>query len=58
MALPPGSLLQLTPQGLYCRAAEAWIDPYRPVSRALKPMPMQIMPAQAAANIGLLVPVK
>ena len=35
MALPPGSLLQLTPQGLYCRAAEAWIDPYRPVSRAL-----------------------
>jgi putative mRNA 3-end processing factor len=35
MALPPGSLLELTPQGLYCRAAEAWIDPWRPVSRAL-----------------------
>jgi len=35
MALPPGSLLELTPQGLYCRASEAWIDPWRPVSRAL-----------------------
>ena len=35
MALPPGSLLQLTPQGLYCPAARAWIDPWRPVPRAL-----------------------
>jgi len=33
--LPPGGLLQLTPEGLYCRAAEAWIDPWRPVPRAL-----------------------
>ena len=24
-----------TPQGLFCPAAEAWIDPHRPVSRAL-----------------------
>ncbi|MEB3350425.1 MAG: ligase-associated DNA damage response exonuclease [Cyanobacteriota bacterium] len=32
---PPGSLLQLTPQGLYCPAAAAWIDPWRPVPRAL-----------------------
>ena len=35
MALPPGSLLELTPQGLYCRAAGVWIDPWRPVPRAL-----------------------
>ena len=35
MPLPPGSLLELTPQGLYCRAAAAWIDPWRPVPRAL-----------------------
>lgn len=33
--LPPDGLLQLTPQGLYCRAAGAWIDPWRPVPRAL-----------------------
>lgn len=35
MSLPTGGLLQLTPQGLYCPAAEAWIDPWRPVARAL-----------------------
>ncbi|MFM8258349.1 MAG: ligase-associated DNA damage response exonuclease [Vulcanococcus sp.] len=35
MPLPAGSLLELTPQGLYCRAAAAWIDPWRPVPRAL-----------------------
>jgi putative mRNA 3-end processing factor len=35
MALPAGSLLELTPQGLYCPAARAWIDPWRPVARAL-----------------------
>ncbi len=35
MPLPPGSLLELTPQGLHCRAAGAWIDPWRPVPRAL-----------------------
>ena len=35
MPLPPGGLLQLTPQGLYCTAADAWIDPWRPVPRAL-----------------------
>jgi len=28
-------LLQRTPQGLYCPAAQAWIDPWRPVPRAL-----------------------
>jgi len=33
--LPPDGLLQLTPQGLYCPAAQAWIDPWRPVPRAL-----------------------
>ncbi|MEB3172627.1 MAG: ligase-associated DNA damage response exonuclease [Cyanobacteriota bacterium] len=33
--LPAGGLLELTPQGLYCRAAQAWIDPWRPVPRAL-----------------------
>jgi hypothetical protein len=35
MPLPAGSLLEHTPQGLYCRAAAAWIDPWRPVPRAL-----------------------
>ena len=35
MPLPAGALLQLTPQGLYCPAARAWIDPWRPVTRAL-----------------------
>jgi len=33
--LPADGLLQLTPQGLYCQAAQAWIDPWRPVPRAL-----------------------
>jgi putative mRNA 3-end processing factor len=33
--LPPDSLLTLTPEGLFCRAAQAWIDPWRPVPRAL-----------------------
>jgi putative mRNA 3-end processing factor len=35
MPLPADGLLQLTPQGLYCPAAAAWIDPWRPVPRAL-----------------------
>jgi len=35
MPIPPDGLLRLTPQGLYCPAAEAWIDPWRPVPRAL-----------------------
>ncbi|MFM7085378.1 MAG: ligase-associated DNA damage response exonuclease [Cyanobium sp.] len=35
MPLPSGALLELTPQGLYCPAAQAWIDPWRPVPRAL-----------------------
>jgi putative mRNA 3-end processing factor len=35
MVLPGDGLIQLTPEGLYCSAAEAWIDPWRPVSRAL-----------------------
>ena len=35
MALPAGSLLEHTPQGLYCRAAAAWIGPVGPVPRAL-----------------------
>jgi putative mRNA 3-end processing factor len=35
LAFPADGLLTLTPQGLYCRAAEAWIDPWRPVPRAL-----------------------
>jgi putative mRNA 3-end processing factor len=35
MALPSDGLLQLTPQGLYCPAARAWIDPWQPVGRAL-----------------------
>jgi putative mRNA 3-end processing factor len=30
-----GALLQTTPEGLCCRAADAWIDPWRPVPRAL-----------------------
>ncbi len=35
MVLPGDGLIQLTPEGLYCPAADAWIDPWRPVSRAL-----------------------
>jgi putative mRNA 3-end processing factor len=35
LSFPADGLLTLTPQGLYCRAAEAWIDPWRPVPRAL-----------------------
>jgi putative mRNA 3-end processing factor len=35
MVLPPDGLLRLTPEGLYCPAAEAWIDPHRPVPKAL-----------------------
>ncbi len=35
MPLPSDGLIQLTPEGLYCPAAEAWIDPWRPVPRAL-----------------------
>ncbi len=34
-ALPADGPLRLTPQGLYCQPADAWIDPWRPVSRAL-----------------------
>ncbi len=34
-ALPADGLITLTPQGLYCAAADAWIDPWRPVPRAL-----------------------
>ena len=34
-ALPPDGPLQLTPEGLYCVPAGAWIDPWRPVPRAL-----------------------
>lgn len=33
--LPSNGLISLTPQGLYCRAADVWIDPWRPVPRAL-----------------------
>jgi len=33
--LPPDGPLRLTPEGLYCVPAEAWIDPWRPVARAL-----------------------
>ncbi|MFN9631798.1 MAG: ligase-associated DNA damage response exonuclease [Cyanobacteriota bacterium] len=33
--LPADGPLRLTPQGLYCVPADAWIDPWRPVSRAL-----------------------
>jgi putative mRNA 3-end processing factor len=35
MPLPAGGLLELRPEGLYCPAAQAWIDPWRPVPRAL-----------------------
>ncbi|MCP9785659.1 ligase-associated DNA damage response exonuclease [Cyanobium sp. N5-Cardenillas] len=35
MVLPGDGLIQLTTEGLYCPAADAWIDPWRPVSRAL-----------------------
>ena len=35
MVLPTDGLLRLTPEGLYCPAAGAWIDPIRPVPRAL-----------------------
>ena len=35
MPLGADSLLTLTPEGLYCPAARAWIDPWRPVPRAL-----------------------
>lgn len=34
-ALPADGPLRLTPQGLYCVPADAWIDPWRPVPRAL-----------------------
>ncbi|MEB3318611.1 MAG: ligase-associated DNA damage response exonuclease [Cyanobacteriota bacterium] len=34
-ALPPDGPLRLTPEGLYCVPADAWIDPWRPVPRAL-----------------------
>jgi putative mRNA 3-end processing factor len=34
-ALPADGPLRLTPEGLYCVPAEAWIDPWRPVPRAL-----------------------
>ncbi len=33
--LPPDGLLTLTPEGLHCPAAGVWIDPWRPVPRAL-----------------------
>ena len=35
MPLPANGLLRLTPEGLHCPAADAWIDPWRPVPRAL-----------------------
>ena len=28
-------MIERTPEGLYCRAANAWVDPWRPVPRAL-----------------------
>ncbi|MFM7086602.1 MAG: ligase-associated DNA damage response exonuclease [Cyanobium sp.] len=34
-ALPAEGPLRLTPEGLYCLPAQAWIDPWRPVARAL-----------------------
>ncbi|MEB3303437.1 MAG: ligase-associated DNA damage response exonuclease [Cyanobacteriota bacterium] len=34
-ALPADAPLRLTPEGLYCVPARAWIDPWRPVPRAL-----------------------
>ena len=33
--LPPDGPLRLTPEGLYCVPARAWIDPWRPVAQAL-----------------------
>lgn len=33
--LPADGPLRLTPEGLYCVPARAWIDPWRPVARAL-----------------------
>jgi putative mRNA 3-end processing factor len=33
--LPSDGLIRWTPEGLHCPAAEAWIDPWRPVPRAL-----------------------
>ena len=33
--LPVDGPLRLTPEGLYCVPAQAWIDPWRPVARAL-----------------------
>jgi putative mRNA 3-end processing factor len=33
--LPADGPLRLTPEGLYCVPAQAWIDPWRPVPRAL-----------------------
>ena len=34
-SLPRDGLLQLSPEGLHCPAADVWIDPWRPVPRAL-----------------------
>ena len=34
-ALPADGPLRLTPEGLYCVPARAWIDPWRPVAQAL-----------------------
>ena len=34
-ALPADGPLRLTPEGLYCVPAGAWIDPWRPVAQAL-----------------------
>ena len=28
-------MIERTPEGVYCRAADAWVDPWRPVPRAL-----------------------
>ncbi|MDA7986246.1 MAG: DNA ligase-associated DEXH box helicase, partial [Synechococcus sp. H1_metabat_bins_2.tsv.006] len=28
-------MIEHTPEGLFCQAANAWIDPWRPVPRAL-----------------------
>ena len=33
--LPADGLIRSSPEGLYCPAAAAWIDPWRPVPRAL-----------------------
>jgi putative mRNA 3-end processing factor len=35
VVLPADGLLRLSPEGLHCPAADAWIDPWRPVPRAL-----------------------